>query len=210
MTLNQIFKIIEGFANSHSNINTVIFGSNSEIDNSDVDGTLMWYDVSQGNTDGTQLNYTFELAFLDVLNPDLSNLKDVMSDTLQVAQDISAAIYNYDGEVEFDLPKKSSIQPVEHKYLSDYAGHTLTFTINTPYEWNECWIPEKTTPTPTPPPTCADATVKNSDNTFSQSISSGGTYTLTDTTFEIYLDGILSNTTVLPSMVAETLNITLT
>jgi hypothetical protein len=152
MTLNQIFKIIEGFANSHSNINTVIFGSNSEIDNSDVDGTLMWYDVSQGNTDGTQLNYTFELAFLDVLNPDLSNLKDIMSDTLQVAQDISAAIYNYDGDIEFDLPKKSSIQPVEHKYLSDYAGHTLTFTINTPYEWNECWIPEKTTPTPTPQP----------------------------------------------------------
>jgi hypothetical protein len=152
MTLNQIFKIIEGLANSHSNINTVIFGANSEIDNSDVDGILMWYDVSQGNTDGTQLNYSFELAFLDVLNPDLSNLKDIMSDTLQVAQDISSAIYNYDGDVEFDLPKKSSIQPVEHKYLSDYAGHTLSFTINTPYEWNECWIPERTTPTPTPQP----------------------------------------------------------
>ena len=152
MTLNQIFKIIEGFANSHSNINTVIFGANSEIDNSDVDRILMWYDVSQGNTDGTQLNYSFELAFLDVLNPDLSNLKDIMSDTLQVAQDISAAIYNYDGDVEFDLPKKSSIQPVEHKYLSDYAGHTLSFTINTPYEWNECWVPERTTPTPTPQP----------------------------------------------------------
>ena len=152
MTLNQIFKIIEGFANSHSNINTVIFGANSEIDNSDVDGILMWYDVSQGNTDGTQLNYSFELAFLDVLNPDLSNLKDIMSDTLQVAQDISSAIYNYDGDVEFDLPKKSSIQPVEHKYLSDYAGHTLSFTINTPYEWNECWVPERTTPTPTPQP----------------------------------------------------------
>ena len=75
-----------------------------------------------------------------------------MSDTLQVAQDISSAIYNYDGDVEFDLPKKSSIQPVEHKYLSDYAGHTLSFTINTPYEWNECWIPERTTPTPTPQP----------------------------------------------------------
>ena len=211
MTLNQIFKIIEGFANSHSNINTVIFGANSEIDNSDVDGILMWYDVSQGNTDGTQLNYSFELAFLDVLNPDLSNLKDIMSDTLQVAQDISSAIYNYDGEIEFDLPKKSSIQPVEHKYLSDYAGHTLSFTINTPYEWNECWVPEKTTPTPVPPPPICDAaTVKNSDNTFTQNIASGATYTLDNTTFAIYLDGNLSNTTILPSMVAQTLNIILT
>jgi hypothetical protein len=55
-----------------------------------------------------------------------------------------------------------------------------------------------------------DSTVKNSDNSFNQTIPSGDTYTLADTTFEIYLDGILSNTTILPSMVAETLNITLT
>lgn len=260
MTLNQIFKIIEEIANSHANINTVIFGSNSEIDNSDVDGILMWYDVSQGNTDGTQLNYTFELAFLDVLNPDLSNLKDIMSDTLQVAQDVSSAIYNYDGTVEFDLPKKSTIQPVEHKYLSDYAGHALTFTINTPYEWNECWIPEKTTPTPTPQPeftiydedlvevgtvtgdnlqviakdtddnvinatytlalnvltlsnipvSGAGATVKNSNNSFSQAIASGGTYTLADVSCPIYLDGVLSTTVSYPSMEDTTINITLT
>lgn len=143
MTLNQIFKIIETFANEHSSINTIVFGANSEIDNTDVDGVLMWYDVSQGNTDGTQLNYTFELAFLDILNTDLGNLKDIMSDTLQVALDISAMIYNYDGDVEFDLPKRATIQPVEHKYLSDYAGHTMTFTINAPYEWNECQVPDK-------------------------------------------------------------------
>jgi hypothetical protein len=58
--------------------------------------------------------------------------------------------------------------------------------------------------------TGVDTTVKNSDKTFTQTIAGGGTYTLADTTFEIYLDGILSNTTILPSMVAETLNITLT
>ena len=55
-----------------------------------------------------------------------------------------------------------------------------------------------------------NATVKNSDNTFTQNIAAGATYTLDNTTFAIYLDGNLSNTTILPSMVAQTLNIILT
>jgi hypothetical protein len=59
-------------------------------------------------------------------------------------------------------------------------------------------------------PLGTNATVKNSDNTFTQNIAAGATYTLDNTTFAIYLDGVLSNTTILPSMVAETLNIILT
>lgn len=146
MTLNQIFNIIEGYANDHSSINTIVFGAQSDLDNSDSNGIVLWYDVDTGNTDGTQLNYTFNLYFLDVLNPDNSNLKDVLSDTLQVALDICSKVYNYDGEVEFDLPKKAQIQPVSHKYTSDYAGHSATFTINAPYEWNECFVPSKVAP----------------------------------------------------------------
>jgi hypothetical protein len=123
-----------------------LFGAESDIDNTDVNGILLWYDVDTGDTDGTQLNYSFELYFLDVLNPDNSNLKDVLSDTLQVATDICAKIYNYDGDIEFDMPKKARLNPVSHKYTSDYAGHSATFTINAPYEWNECFVPSKVAP----------------------------------------------------------------
>lgn len=147
MTLNQIFKIIEDYANQHSSINTILFGADSDIDNTDVNGILLWYDVGDGgNSEGTQLNYPFELFFLDVLNSDNSNLKDVLSDTLQTALDMVSMIYNYDGDIEFDLPKRAQINPVKHRYTSDYAGHSVTFTINAPYEYNECYIPLKATP----------------------------------------------------------------
>lgn len=142
MTLNQIFRIIENFAISHSGIKTIVFGAKWNIDNGDSDGILLWYDVQSGTIDGTQLNYTFELYFLDVLNSDDSNLKDVLSDTLQAAQDMAAMLYNYDDEVEFDVPKRATVQPVQHKFTSDYAGHSLTITIESPLEWNSCWIPE--------------------------------------------------------------------
>lgn len=41
---------------------------------------------------------------------------------------------------------------------------------------------------------CANATVKNSNNTYSQSVASGGTLTLPDTNVNIYVDGALSGT----------------
>ena len=58
------------------------------------------------------------------------------------------------------------------------------------------------------PSGCAVATVKNSDNTFSQTIASGATYTLADTIYNVYVNGILDQTTTQPSMIDLTINIT--
>lgn len=51
---------------------------------------------------------------------------------------------------------------------------------------------------------CDDATVKNSDNTFSQSIASGATYVLTDETITIQLDGVDVATSTFPAMTNPT------
>ena len=150
--INQIFTIIEDYAAAHSQINTVIFGAASEIDNSDVDGVLLWYDVTGGTVEETVYNYTFDLYFLDVLNPDNSNTKDVLNDTHLIALDMAASIQGYSGTVEFDLPSNLTINPVEHKYTSDYAGHSLSFTIQVPTQWDTCQIPTRTSSTPTPQP----------------------------------------------------------
>jgi len=150
--INQIFKIIEDYAATHNQINTIVFGAASEIDNNDVDGVLLWYDVQGGSVDNTVFNYTFELFFLDILNPDNSNTKDVLNDTHLIALDMAALIQSYSGTTEFDLPSTLTINPVEHKYTSDYAGHSLSFTIQVPTEWDYCQVPTRTTSTPTPQP----------------------------------------------------------
>lgn len=58
------------------------------------------------------------------------------------------------------------------------------------------------------PDGCLDATVKNSDNTYNQSIASGATYTLADTIYNVYVNGVLDQTTTQPSMIDLTINIT--
>lgn len=57
------------------------------------------------------------------------------------------------------------------------------------------------------PNTCANSTVKNSNNSFIQSIVSGGSLTLQDQDFEIYIDGNLAYSVSAPSMSTEIINV---
>lgn len=56
---------------------------------------------------------------------------------------------------------------------------------------------------------CADATVRNSDFTYKTTVASGGTLELPDTTYNIYLDGVLNQTFAIPTLKNETINISL-
>jgi hypothetical protein len=49
-------------------------------------------------------------------------------------------------------------------------------------------------------PTCADATVENSDLSYTNTVSSGGTLVLPDTTIEIFLDAVSQGTSTFPTL----------
>ena len=55
--------------------------------------------------------------------------------------------------------------------------------------------------------TGADATVRNTDSTYSVQVASGGTLVLADTTFNFYVNGVLDQTATVASMVDQTFNI---
>lgn len=55
--------------------------------------------------------------------------------------------------------------------------------------------------------TGADATVVNSDASYSQTVPSGDTLTLADVTYDVYVNGVLNTSGTLPAMVNNTINI---
>jgi hypothetical protein len=57
------------------------------------------------------------------------------------------------------------------------------------------------------PITCADATVENSDQSYTDTVASGDTLVLPDTEYNFYLDGVLVDTQTIPSIKTETFNI---
>lgn len=54
---------------------------------------------------------------------------------------------------------------------------------------------------------CADATVENSTQSYQQTVASGGTLVLPDTTFEVYVDGVLQGSSTAPTLENNTINI---
>ena len=54
---------------------------------------------------------------------------------------------------------------------------------------------------------CADATVENSDATYTDTVISGGTLVLPDTTYNIYVNGVLDQSFSVPTLKNETINI---
>lgn len=54
---------------------------------------------------------------------------------------------------------------------------------------------------------CSDATVRNTDSTYSVTVASGGTLILADTVFNFYVNGVLDQTATVASMVNQTFNI---
>ena len=54
---------------------------------------------------------------------------------------------------------------------------------------------------------CSDATVENTDLSYLQTVASGGTLILADTTFNFYVNGVLDQTATVASMVNQTFNI---
>jgi hypothetical protein len=59
---------------------------------------------------------------------------------------------------------------------------------------------------PNPPVVCDDATVKNSDSTYLETVASGGTLALPDTTYNFIVNGVTTSVTI-PSLKNETFNV---
>lgn len=55
---------------------------------------------------------------------------------------------------------------------------------------------------------CADATIENSDASYTNTVASGGTLVLADTTYNVYVNGVLDQTVSVPTLKNETINIT--
>lgn len=55
---------------------------------------------------------------------------------------------------------------------------------------------------------CENSTVENSDQTFQETIAPGDTLVLADTTYNVNVNGVFNQTTIQPSMIDLTINIT--
>ena len=263
MTLNQVQAQLREIATNHQQINTFGWGELPELGkSSDVVYPLMWVVQQPSNVDGNNLRLRYKIVFADLVLKDISNEDDVLNDQMQIALDVVAQLNHPDYEWQFE--NKGSFENFYNEYDDIVTGWVLDceLIIDSPY--NRCAIPFDPSPTPETEigfvtiydtdgitvvdrvsnngyyvltgGTCADATVENSDASYTNTVASGGTLvtpdvlfsidnsvgnyissyypsvkdvtvTLDDTQYDIYVNGAFDQTVYLPALKDDTINI---
>lgn len=100
----------------------------------------------------TQLNLALDLYFVDRINEDGSNTRDVYNDELQIVQDFIAYFSNRSNKWNLD-PENINIEPFEQRFADILGGWRLSVSVLLPFYKNVCDIPlDEDAPVPPVPP----------------------------------------------------------
>jgi|688.fasta_scaffold674316_2 hypothetical protein len=147
--------------------------------------------------------FTVDIYCVDIIQADRANLNSIISDCQLILKDMYV-YYTNDNDVEIDVVGTASMNPLNNQDLDYVAGWVMSITFEVA-SYGSCAIPMNPI-TPNPPIVCDDATVRNSDSTYSETVASGGTLILPDTTYNFIVNGVTTSVTI-PSIKDETFNI---
>jgi len=148
----QILADLSSIAYHHPQINSFGFGDLAQI-TMDINTkkepryTRMYVLPQDVTLNQNVLTYQFDIIICDQVNADLSNQRDVMSDTLETAKDIWTILYQsytqqYGNFSVYYEPDFGSIcNPFLERFETILAGWTLSITINQPFDYNDCVLP---------------------------------------------------------------------
>lgn len=206
MTLNQIIEHFKTFYELHLQVKQFNFGEASSNDNvKNIDGVVMWVwvDPNAGNVSETELTYSFQVAFMDVLNTNDDNMQDVLSDTLQICLDFIAWLDRYaESALDYSYERQANIQPFKDRFESDYAGNVVGVRIDIPFSYDKCQIPLSGTGDL---PSACDLFLGRLTTDQLSCISNSGLFS---TTVIVYVNGVLNQTGTINPLIDNTINIT--
>lgn len=94
-----------------------------------------------------QIHYNYNIIIMDKLNSNLSNQKEVLSDTLAISMDIWTIFYQSYTSQSGDFSKiivgdwQQNIQPWIENFETILAGWTLQISMSAPFDYSKCNLP---------------------------------------------------------------------
>jgi hypothetical protein len=152
LNYKQLLTDLRAIAYHHPQINSFGFGTIEQC-TSDVETkqepkyTRMYVVPQQVTLNENQISFMFSIIVMDQVNSDLSNLNDVMSDTLETAKDIWTIMYNsYTAEQGafsnyYFSEWAPEVVPFTERFDTILGGWTMNVNITAPFDYNECVVP---------------------------------------------------------------------
>jgi hypothetical protein len=141
MTLNQVVTTITNLANAHEQIKSVYFGDLSDYMSRGTENIYpsLFFDLTGGQIQEKSTTLNFSLYFFDRMLPEDTNETEVLSDQLEICQDIIAQLrYN---NFEFDEGLSATLSFFTEDTPDLLAGVKADITIELPYTANRCVVP---------------------------------------------------------------------
>ena len=144
-SINQIHKKFSDFATAHLQINSYGFGDLSEIGQSVAAYTVnkdngtnnitypsMWVTPQPSSIERHFLKLNFMCLFYDLVNQNEDNSIEVISDTLQMANDFIQYLRTTTNEDNFDIDNEYTFQltPFKDRFNDDVTGWQLDLQLN--------------------------------------------------------------------------------
>lgn len=138
----QILVDWQRFADAHEQINSYGFGPVEQLTVDRITKVEPKYPRLYFVPEKTTLNeghmhVTWNVIICDKINNDLSNLQDVLSDTLEIAKDFFSKAYLSDYDAEFN----STLEPWLERTETILGGWTLTLNVQQKFDYNRCVLP---------------------------------------------------------------------
>jgi hypothetical protein len=138
----QILVDWQRFADAHEQLNSYGFGPLEQLTVDRITKVEPKYPRLYFVPETTTLNeghmhVTWNVMICDKVNNDLSNLQDVLSDTLEIAKDFFAKAYLSDYDAEFN----STLEPWLERTETILGGWTLSLNVQQKFDYNRCVLP---------------------------------------------------------------------
>lgn len=148
----QIIQDLSGIAYYHPQLNSFGYGDITQL-TMDLETKIepiyakLYVVPNQTVLAQNKLQYNFSIIVCDLLNNDLSNQEDVMSDTLEIIKDVWTILYQSytqeygDFSIDYEPLWNSSVSPFLERFETVLAGWTMNITIEQPFDYNNCVLP---------------------------------------------------------------------
>jgi hypothetical protein len=149
----QILSYWSSIAYNHEQINSFGFGdieqcTNDIVTQQEPKYTRMYIVPQQVTLNQNEIHYNFSVIIMDKVDDDLSNLQEVMSDTLEIARDVWTVFYQSYTQQQGDFADiiqgdwDADVDPFTERFETILGGWTLNISMSAPFDYNSCVIPD--------------------------------------------------------------------
>jgi hypothetical protein len=140
VTLNQLIDKLQTIATNHEQLNSFFFGDIADLGaDSPIQYPVLYADVAPSNFSYKVIGLNLQMMVMDIVKKDLSNENDVLSDCLQIIEDVIIELRN-PSEI-FLIQDSISLTPFSDSQGDEVSGWTANITISIPSNYNSCAVP---------------------------------------------------------------------